>query len=323
MTLYLVLYKIKSLKTRRNLNTLPDKQTVVTIGTFDGVHIGHQKIIKRLINTGKEEGLQSVILAFFPHPRMVLQKDSNIKLINTINERHDILYDLGLDYLVIKKFTQEFSRLSAEDFVKEILVDKLNAKKVIIGYDHRFGRNRNADINDLKTFGETYGFEVEEISAQDINDVAVSSTKIRTALIAGEIHKANAYLGYNFMLTGKVTKGKGLGKELGFPTANIEIEEDYKIIPKQGSYIVSSLIKDKLVYGMMNIGMNPTVNGSRQTIEVHFFDFDEDIYEDTIKIDLLHRIRDEEKFESVEALKGQLAKDKDTALEYISNQNAE
>jgi len=297
--------------------------TVVTIGTFDGVHIGHQKIIKHLINTGKSKGLKSVILTFFPHPRMVLQKDSNIKLINTIDERRNILDDLGLDYLVVKKFTHEFSRLSAENFVKGILVEELNAKKVIIGYDHRFGRNRNADINDLKTFGETFGFEVEEISAQDINDVAVSSTKIRLALMDGEIHKANAYLGYNFMLTGKVTKGKSLGKELGFPTANIEIEEDYKIIPKQGSYIVNSNIKDTLVYGMMNIGVNPTVNGSKQTIEVHFFDFDDDIYEDTIKIDLLHRIRDEEKFESLEALKLQLAKDKETAIEYISNQNAE
>lgn len=287
------------------------------------MHIGHQKIIKHLINTGKSKGLKSVILTFFPHPRMVLQKDSNIKLINTIDERRNILDDLGLDYLVVKKFTHEFSRLSAENFVKGILVEELNAKKVIIGYDHRFGRNRNADINDLKTFGETFGFEVEEISAQDINDVAVSSTKIRLALMDGEIHKANAYLGYNFMLTGKVTKGKSLGKELGFPTANIEIEEDYKIIPKQGSYIVNSMIKDTLVYGMMNIGVNPTVNGSKQTIEVHFFDFDDDIYEDTIKIDLLHRIRDEEKFESLEALKLQLAKDKETAIEYISNQNAE
>jgi riboflavin kinase/FMN adenylyltransferase len=317
------LYKIKSLKTKRNLNTLPDKQTVVTIGTFDGVHIGHQKIIKRLINTAKIEGLQSVILTFFPHPRMVLQKDSNIKLINTIDERHDILDGLGLDYLIIKTFTHEFSRLSAEDFVKDILVDKLHAKKVIIGYDHRFGRNRNADINDLKAFGGIYGFEVEEISVQDINDVAVSSTKIRKALVEGDMHKANAYLGYTFMLTGNVTKGRGLGKQLGFPTANIAVKEDYKIIPKQGSYIVSALIKDRLVYGMMNIGMNPTVNGNKQSIEVHFFDFDEDIYGEVIKIDLLHRIRDEEKFESVEALKRQLAIDKHTALQYISNQDAE
>lgn len=262
------------MKTKSNLNALGKEATVVTIGTFDGVHIGHQKIIKRLIKTGEQFGLKSVILTFFPHPRMVLQKDSDIKLINTIEERHQILNDLGLDYLIIKKFTHEFSRLSAEDFVKQILVDKLNAKKVIIGYDHRFGRNRNADINDLKKFGETYGFEVEEISAQDIDDVAVSSTKIRTALQAGDIAKANAYLGYPFMLTGMVTKGKGLGRQLNYPTANIQIPEDYKLIPKQGAYIVSSKIDNKTVFGMMNIGTNPTVNGSQQTIEVHFFDFD-------------------------------------------------
>ncbi|MEL0455614.1 bifunctional riboflavin kinase/FAD synthetase [Flavobacteriaceae bacterium SZ-1-7] len=309
------------MKTKSDLNALGNERTVVTIGTFDGVHIGHQKIIKRLIKTAKMLGLKSVILTFFPHPRMVLQKDSNLKLINTIDERHDILSATGLDYLLIKKFTHEFSRLSAEDFVKQILVDKLNAKKVIIGYDHRFGRNRNADINDLKAYGETYGFDVEEISAQDINDVSVSSTKIRTALKEGNIKMANAYLGYNFMLTGKVEKGKGLGRQLNYPTANILIEEDYKLIPKQGSYIVSSKINDVLVYGMMNIGTNPTVNGSKQTIEVHFFDFDGNIYGKKIQIDLLHRIRDEEKFESVEALKAQLALDKKTALDFISNQN--
>jgi riboflavin kinase/FMN adenylyltransferase len=253
---------------------------------------------------------------------MVLQKDSNIKLINTIDERYAILDDLGLDYLLIKKFTKEFSRLSAEDFVKQILVEKLHAKKVIIGYDHRFGRNRNADINDLKIFGETYEFDVEEISAQDINDVAVSSTKIRKALNDGNITKANNFLGYNFMLTGLVVKGKGLGKKIAYPTANIYIEEDYKIIPKQGSYIISSVINDKVIFGMMNIGMNPTVNGSTQTIEVHFFNFNQDIYGEKIQIDLLQRIRDEEKFKSVETLKIQLAKDKKTALSYISKHHA-
>jgi riboflavin kinase/FMN adenylyltransferase len=310
--------KVKNIETYRS-----NEPAVVTIGTFDGVHIGHQKIIKRLINTGKKEDLKSVILTFFPHPRMVLQKDSNIKLINTINERHDILDNLGLDLLLIQKFTKEFSRLSAEDFVREILVDKIKAKKVIIGYDHRFGRNRNADIIDLKKFGETYGFEVEEISAQDINDVAVSSTKIRAAIIEGDVHKANAYLGYNFMLSGTVIKGRGLGKELSFPTANLEIDEAYKIIPKHGSYIVCSGINDSVVYGMMNIGMNPTVNGNKRTIEVHFFDFQEDIYGQRLRIDLLHRIRDEEKFESIDALKLQLANDRETALDYISKHHAQ
>ncbi|WP_248724344.1 bifunctional riboflavin kinase/FAD synthetase [Seonamhaeicola sp. ML3] len=295
------------------------KPTVVTIGTFDGVHIGHKKIITRLVNTGKQEDLKSVILTFFPHPRMVLQKDSNIKLINTIAERRAILESLGLDYLLIKEFTQEFSRLTAKAFVQDLLVDKLNAKKVIIGYDHRFGRNRNADIEDLKRYGEIFDFEVEEISAQDIDDVAVSSTKIRKALDEGDIEKANAYLGYSFMLNGTVTKGKGLGRQIDYPTANIQIEEDYKLIPKQGAYIVQSNIDGVIVYGMMNIGTNPTVNGDRQTIEVHFFDFNKDIYNKPLEIELLKRLRDEQKFDSLDVLKAQLKKDKETAFAFIEN----
>ena len=293
--------------------------TVVTIGTFDGVHIGHQKIIKRLVDTAANSDLKSVVLTFFPHPRMVLQKDASIKLINTIDERSEILNNLGLDYLLVKRFTKAFSRLSAEDFVEKILVGKLNAKKVIIGYDHRFGRNRNANIDDLKLFGETYGFEVEEISAEDINDVSVSSTKIRKALDEGNIAKANSYLGYPFMLTGTVKKGKGLGRQLGFPTANIAIGETYKLIPKYGAYIVSAVINNQQVYGMMNIGLNPTVNDNKESIEVHFFNFNEDIYNRKIQINLLNRIRDEQKFESVEALKQQLLVDKNTSLDYIKN----
>ena len=317
------MYKFETLNINNTIEAYKSKEpSVVTIGTFDGVHIGHQKIIKRLINTGKLEGLTSVILTFFPHPRMVLQKDANIKLINTINERYAILDALGLDILLVKKFTKEFSRLSAEDFVKQILVEKLNAKKVIIGYDHRFGRNRNADINNLIDFGKTYGFDVEEISAQDIDDVSVSSTKIRKALKEGNVTKANSFLGYSFMLTGTVEKGKGLGKKIQYPTANLRIEEDYKIIPKQGVYIVKSVIDKNEFYGMMNIGMNPTVNGNSQTIEVHFFNFNKDIYSKKIQIDLLKRIRNEEKFESIEALKTQLAQDKKIALDYIAKNHA-
>lgn len=291
--------------------------TIVTIGTFDGVHIGHQKIVNRLIHNGNETNLKSVILTFFPHPRMVLQKDSGIKLIHTIKERAAILNTLGLDSLVIKKFTKSFSRLSAEDFVKTILVDKLHAKKVIIGYDHRFGRNRNADIKDLRKYGELYGFEVEEISVQDIDDIAVSSTKIRKALDAGDVTKAHTFLGHPFMLTGKVVQGKALGRQINFPTANIQIAEDYKLIPKQGAYVVSASINKTLFYGMMNIGFNPTVDGKQETIEVHFFNFNKNIYNKTIQIDLLHRIRDEHKFESVEALKTQLIKDKIVAERYL------
>ncbi|WP_044400552.1 bifunctional riboflavin kinase/FAD synthetase [Lacinutrix sp. Hel_I_90] len=293
------------------------KHTVVTIGTFDGVHIGHQKIIERLIQVGKTKDLEPTILTFFPHPRMVLQKDANIKLINTIAEKETILKGFGLENLVIKKFTQEFSRLTAEEFVATILVNQLKAKHIIIGYDHHFGRNRSANIDDLITFGKHYGFEVEAISAQDIDEVAVSSTKIRKALAQGDIATANSFLGYAFFLTGLVVKGKGLGRTLSFPTANLQIEEAYKLIPKQGVYIVKSIINGILVFGMMNIGNNPTVNGIEETVEVHFFNFDASLYGKPLKVELLHRLRDEHKFNSVDALKQQLQQDQLNALKFI------
>ena len=293
--------------------------TVLTIGTFDGVHIGHQKIIKRLVEVSKIKNLTPSLLTFFPHPRMVLQKDANIKLINTIDEKKDILKQFGISNLVIKEFTKESSRLTAEDFVKNILVDHLKAKHIIIGYDHHFGRNRNANIEDLKQFGKDFDFEVEEISKQDINDVAVSSTKIRAALQEGDIKTANTYLGYNFMLTGKVIDGKKLGKTINYPTANLYIKETYKLIPKHGVYVVKSNIDNKDVFGMMNIGYNPTVNGKHQTIETHFFDFNKNLYGKNLKIELLQRLRDEQKFSSVEELQSQLHIDKKNALEFIKS----
>ncbi|WP_452230838.1 bifunctional riboflavin kinase/FAD synthetase [Lacinutrix sp. MEBiC02404] len=312
---------MKIIESFQNLNS---HKTIVTIGTFDGVHIGHRKIIERLVNTAKQEHLKSVVLTFFPHPRMVLQKDANIKLINTIEERSQILNQLGIDYLCIKKFTKEFSRLSAEEFVADILVKQLNIKKIIIGYDHHFGRNRSANIEDLKRFGKAYNFEVEEISAQDINDVSVSSTKIRTALTEGDIETANSFLGTNFMFNGKVTKGKGLGKTINFPTANIAIDEAYKLIPKQGVYVVRSTYKNQKLFGMMNIGTNPTISdNTKQTIEVHFFKFNENIYDENITVEILTRIRDEQKFESLEALKKQIEQDKIIALQYITQSNIE
>ena len=291
--------------------------TIVTIGTFDGAHIGHQKIIKRLVDIAHKKHLNSVVLTFFPHPRMVLQNNNDIRLLNTIEERETILSDLGLDYLVVKTFTKEFANLSAEEFVKNILVDKLNAKHIIIGYDHRFGKGRSANIDDLKGFGKQYNFEVEEISVQDIEDVSVSSTKIRNALNDGEVITANTYLGYDFYITGKVAKGKGLGRKIGFPTANIEIAEDYKLIPKNGVYVIKTSIENKLVYGMMNIGMNPTVNGTKKTIASHFINFNNDIYNQTLKIEFVARLRDEQKFESVELLKKQLKLDEKNAKAFI------
>ena len=301
-----------------------NKNSVATIGTFDGVHIGHQKIIERLVKTAEQDQLNSVVLTFFPHPRMVLQKDANIKLINTIDERSNIFEQLGLNYLFIKTFTKDFSRLTAEEFVVDILVKQLHIKKIIIGYDHHFGRNRTANIEDLRRFGELYDFEVEEISAQDINDVSVSSTKIRKALEEGDIQTANAYLGYNFMLNGNVEKGKGLGRTIGFPTANLTIKENYKLIPLHGVYVVKSQYENQSIFGMMNIGTNPTINDDEnQNIEIHFFNFNADIYNQTLSIEILNRIRDEQKFESIEALKEQLHLDKKTALEFITQNNVE
>lgn len=305
--------------TIQNISKFDNLQaTAITIGTFDGVHIGHKKLLDRLINDAKILNLKSTVLTFFPHPRMVLQQDANIKLLNTIEEKCKILEEIGLDYLMIYPFSKEFSRLSATEFVEEILVEGLNSKKIIIGYDHRFGRNRNADIKDLISYGKTFDFQVDEIPAQEIDDVSVSSTKIRKALEEGDIKTANAYLGYEYMLTGIVKKGKGLGRQLSFPTANIFIEEDYKLIPKNGVYIVKSTLQNTIVYGMMNIGFNPTVSGTEKSIEVHFFDYNQDLYHQKIQVDIIDRIRDEHKFNSVEELKLQLQKDKRTSLSIIS-----
>lgn len=300
-----------------------DRPTVITIGTFDGVHAGHQKIIERLIDTAKVNNMESAILTFFPHPRMVLQKEGELKLINTINERKALLERAGVDHLIIHPFTMQFSRLSALEFVRDILVNKLNAKKVIIGYDHRFGRNRTADIADLREFGKQFDFEVEEIGQEDIEDVAVSSTKIRKALLEGRVEKANNYLLHPFAITGKIVRGKGLGKEFGYPTANLKVEEEYKLIPKNGVYVVRSLIDGNSYYGMMNIGTNPTVGGTHQTIETFFFNLDKDLYGKVLTIEMLSWIRDEKKFESVSALKLAMRQDEAFSKVYIKDNYAE
>lgn len=300
-----------------------EKQTVVTIGTFDGVHAGHQQIIKRLVDAAKIENLESVIFTFFPHPRMVLQKESGLKLINTIEERTEILEDTGIDHLVVHPFTQQFSRLTAQEFVRDILVNRLKAKKVIIGYDHRFGRNRTADINTLKQFGEEYGFEVEEITKQEVDQVAVSSTKIRNALLQGRVEQANNYLQTPFSLKGVVVKGRGLGKEFKYPTANVSIKEDYKLIPKNGVYVVSSTIDGEKYFGMMNIGTNPTVGGEEQTIETYFFNLDKDLYGKELRIEMLTRIRAEKKFSSIEALKIAMRQDEAFSKQYIRDNYAQ
>ena len=294
-------------------------KTVITIGTFDGVHIGHRKILEKILQSAQQLNCKSVVLTFFPHPRMILQENSSIRLLNTMEEKITLLQELGIDNLIIHPFNKEFSQLTAEEFVKNILVDQLQIQKIIIGYDHRFGKNRTADINDLILFGEKYGFEVEQISAEEIDDIAVSSTKIRTALANGTITLAKEYLGYNYFFTGTVNKGKQLGRTIGFPTANIHIKEDYKLIPKNGVYLVKSFLNEKLIYGIMNIGIRPTVNGENQTIEVHFIDFDQNLYEQEITVEVLEFIRNEHKFDSLEALKNQIQKDRDFCIAYLHN----
>ena len=282
----------------------------MTIGTFDGVHVGHQKIIEQLVATAKKENSRSVLLTFFPHPRMVLQKDNSIKLINSIEERIAFLEKTGLDCLIIHPFDKAFSRLTALEFVRNVLVNHLNTSKLIVGYDHRFGKNREGNFEQLEEYGHVYDFEVIEIPSQDINEIAVSSTKIRTALQEGDVKKANRYLGRAFSISGEVVSGERLGNTIGFPTANIKSPESYKLTPKKGAYLVKAQMENTDHYGMLNIGVRPTVNGVDETIEVHFFDWDKDLYGRTLEIEFLDFLREEQRFESVSALKAQLSQDK-------------
>jgi riboflavin kinase/FMN adenylyltransferase len=300
-------------------NFTSKEKTLVTIGTFDGVHFGHQQILKKLVTNAKKEQKKSVLLTFFPHPRMVLQKESSLELINTIHEKSALLEKTGLDYLIIHPFSKEFSRLTALEFVRDVLVNQLNTFKLIIGYDHHFGKNREGNIEQLTEYSELYDFSVEEIPAQDIDEVSISSTKVRKALASGHLKTANNYLGYNYMLTGTVVNGKQLGGKIGFPTANIHIKETYKLIPKTGVYVVKSTIDKKVIFGMMNIGNRPTVYGKHQTIEVHFFDFNQDLYHQNLTVDILYFLRDEQKFDSVKSLIHQLKKDEEIAREYLQN----
>lgn len=306
------------MKTFSSINEFKtDKKVVATLGTFDGLHLGHQKIINRLVESAKKIDAESLVLTFFPHPRMVLKQDHNIRLLNTLEEKEYLLASLGLDNLVVQKFDLDFSQLSAEEFVQRVLVDKFNITKIIIGYDHRFGKNRTADIHDLIEFGKKYGFEVEEISAEEIDHVSISSTKIRLALEEGDMRLANEYLGYDYFFSGVVVHGKKLGRKLGFPTANITISEDYKLIPKNGVYIVESEIDNVMVKGMMSVGVNPTFVGHPYTIEVNYLDWDGDLYDKTLKVRILDRIRDELKFNNLDELVAKLHEDEQITRKYF------
>jgi riboflavin kinase/FMN adenylyltransferase len=298
------------------------KKTIVTLGTFDGVHLGHTVILDRICNIAKQENLESVVLTFFPHPRLIVSNDSEIKLLNTMAEKAKLLEQKGIQNFIIHPFDKLFSDLSPREFVEQILIKQLNIQKIIIGYDHKFGKNRAADFNDLIDFGKEFGFEVEEIPAKQVDEVSVSSTKIRKSLLEGKISLANTYLGYLYMLSGNVVKGNQLGRTIGFPTANIQISENYKLIPKNGVYIVTALVNNKTIFGMMNIGVKPTLGENLLSIEVHLLQFSEDIYGQKIQVNVIERLRDEQKFESFEALKSQLEIDKANTLHYFENWNA-
>lgn len=286
------------------------KNAVVTTGTFDGVHLGHKTIINQLKKIATRINGETVVLTFHPHPRMVLQKDSNIKLLGTINERIKLLEEIGVDHLIILPFTKEFSRISSVEFVRDILVNKIGTKKLVIGYDHHFGRNREGSFEHLKEFGPMYGFEIEEISAIDIKDVNISSTKIREALSTGKVNVAKEYLGRNYSISGTVVAGKQIGRSLGFPTANIKIHEEYKLIPEIGVYAVTVKYNSQQLNGMLNIGYRPTIENSQElSIEVNLFDFEGDLYGQELQIELISKIRNEQQFEGVQLLQIQLERD--------------
>lgn len=301
--------KVKIFHDLNSISQIPNP--VLTIGTFDGVHIGHQKILQQLNEEAKKVGGESVLFTFYPHPRMVLYPDNHgLKLIQSQEEKLEKLDRFGLENCIIYPFTFEFSRLTAIEFVRDILVNKLHIKKLVIGYDHQFGKNREGSIEFLREICELYNFEVIEIPAQDIDEVNVSSTKIRNFLLAGEVAKANKYLGEPFELSGKVVHGDSLGKTIGYPTANIKLHSELKLVPGNGVYAVNVKANDIWYKGMMNIGNRPTIGGGNDlTLEVHIFDFKENIYDQNIIVQLLYKLRNEKQFTGLNELKEQLIKD--------------
>ncbi|MFD2873426.1 bifunctional riboflavin kinase/FAD synthetase [Mucilaginibacter ximonensis] len=297
----------------------PVKKAVVTIGTFDGVHLGHRKIITRIKELAGMCGGESVILTFFPHPRMILHpEDDSIKLINTISEKAELLGQLGVDHLIITPFSRDFSNQTAEDYIRDVLVNKIGTKKIVIGYDHRFGKDRRGGLDDLLHLSPVYGFEVIEIPEQDINDVAVSSTRIREALLTADIDLANTFLGYPFFITGKVIRGDQIGRQIGYPTANIHIEEKYKLIPADGIFAVKVNHDGQDYTGMAYIGSRPTINGMTRNIEVNLFNFDKEIYNETVRMSFYHYVRGDIKFNGLDELKAQIARDKEEVLRLMA-----
>ena len=298
---------------------IPPKFSVVTTGTFDGVHEGHMELLNRIKVLAQERNGETVVVSFDPHPRSVIHPDQELKLLHTIEEKIERLSKAGIDHFVIFPFTLEFSRMSSFDFVNEVLVNSLKAKLLVIGYDHQFGRNREGSIIDLEEYANTYGFEIEQIEAQTFEDINISSTKIRKALKEGDFETANQFLGYDYMLSGKVVHGNKLGASIGFPTANIAVENSFKLIPANGVYVVEVIVEGEVFGGMLNIGSKPTVNSSGdKSIEVNIFDFSKDIYNQQLQINFKNRLRSEVKFDSINELKDQLALDKCSSVLFLA-----
>jgi len=296
----------------------PSGPVILTQGTFDGVHHGHRKILETVINKAKSQDGVSVLLTFYPHPRLVLYPDDNqLKLITTISEKASILEELGLDYLIIQPFTKELSRLSPYQYIKEILSESLSVSTLIIGYDHRFGKNREGSINEITKYSKEFGYEVEQIPEQDIDDCKVSSSQIRKALLSGDLELANNLLGRTFSMCGTVVDGNKVGTTIGFPTANIDLKDAYKLIPKEGVYAVQTLLDGKVLNGMLNIGNRPTFQRNERAIEVHLFDFSDNIYGRDVEILFRKRWRDEHKFENSTLLVEQLKKDEQEIRRYF------
>ena len=322
------------MKIYKNLEDfIPLDNAVVTIGTFDGVHVGHQKILSTLRESARASKGETVLLTFFPHPRLILHpEDDSLRIISDIEEKVQRLAEAGIDHLIITPFTRDFSNLSPEEYIREVLVGKIGTKKIVIGYDHRFGKDRKGSLKELLEYAEIYGYSVEQITEQDINDVAVSSTKIREALIKGDIETANCYLGYPFQLTGKVIRGDQLGRRIGYPTANLQVQESHKLIPAYGIYAVEAAIvepvdiktgvyaatpPERIIYGMGYIGTRPTVDGVSRSIEVHLLDFNEDIYGETLRVKFLHFVRHDQWFENMEEMVQQMAVDERKVKELL------
>lgn len=295
------------------------KNAVVTSGTFDGVHLGHQKILSRLREVADQSNGETVLITYWPHPRLVLRPwDHSLLLLSTFPEKANLLERHGVDHLIKIPFTQEFAQMSPEDYINVILKERINTNKLIIGYDHRFGKDRSGGLDELKELGPKAGFEVEEIPRQDIDEIGISSTKIRRALDTGDVQTANKYLGRHYSIAGQVVHGEKLGRSIGFPTANIHVKEPYKLIPSDGTYAVKVCNKYKKMDGMLNIGMRPTIGGENKTIEVNIFDFNEDIYDSEISIEFVDIVRKEIKFDSLDALKAQLVKDEEAVRQRLS-----